>query len=103
METEKQSLQTSTNTKHVSAEAQKMLRTLNMEKSDMVNECFLEIRLPQSQPTKKLEYCVKQNRKDTCKQQENGNICVKTNTVQKSEMRLQNKVEQVEEFSFLKK
>ena len=103
METEKQSVQTSINSKYDSAETQKMLRTLNVEKSDMVKECFLEMNLPQSQRKKKLEYCVNQNRKSVCKQKENGNICVKANKVQKLEMRLQNKVEQVEELLFLEK
>ena len=103
MEAEKQPVQTSVNSKYDSAETQKMLRTLNVEKSDMVKECFLEMNLPQSQRKKKLEYCVNQNRNNVCKQKENGNICVKANKVQKLEMRLQNKVEQVEEFLFLEK
>ena len=87
LETEKQSIQSSI--KHDSAEAQKMLRTLNVEKSDMVKKCFPEMNLPQSQRTKKFEYCVKQNRNNVCKQQQNRTRCVKAlsliNKIQKSE------------------
>ena len=57
-----------------------MLKTFNSVKSDMVKECFLEMKLSERGQTKKLEYCVKQNKNDACKQQEHENFRQKKKT-----------------------